>query len=155
MNAAPKKRPGVLRLLPVLLVPIVFMTGVWTLRPPVIVVTVATAVVVTFMMVYANYVSFSFMRRLDEVQNAGAAFAARWGGAAGQAAFLLLLVLPPFKDFATAAISAFVAKFVIHPNFTVDQTVVVLSLAFGFVVLVVLQSIGAMVAHTLWWTAKR
>jgi hypothetical protein len=155
MTPAPRTGRNLLRIVPVLLLPIIFLVAVFTFRPPVILVTIATAVMVVFMMAYANYVAFRAMRRLDEVQAAGAAFAARWGGVAGQTVFVFLLVLPPFKDFATAVIGAFVARFVIHPNFTVDGTVVVLSLAFGFTVLVVLQSLGAIAAHTLWWTTKR
>jgi hypothetical protein len=140
--------------LPALLVPVVFLAAVWIARPPVILVTIATAVMVIGMMGYANYVSFRAMRRLDEVQRAGAAFAGQWGAPAGQAAFAALLVLPPFKDLATAAVRAFVSKFVVHPV-TVDGTVVVLSMAFGFMVLVLLESIGRVVVHALWWTAKR
>jgi hypothetical protein len=118
------------------------------------VVILITAAAVTFAMSYANYVSFRAMSRLDEVQKAGAAFAQQWGAPAGQAAFALLLVLPPFRDLASAAVSAFVGRFAGHPV-PVDGTAVLLSMAFGFVVLVVLEAIGRVVVHTVWWNAKR
>ncbi|SRR5258708_5845638 len=111
-----------------------------------ILVTVAVAI---FGMSYANYLSFRAQRRLDEVQKAGAAFAAQWGAPAGQAAFGLLLVLPPFTDFATAVVSKFVADL----GMTVDGTVV--SLAFGFLGVVLLQTIGTVVVHAIWRTVKR
>ena len=65
--------------------------------------------------------------------------------------FALLLVLPPFKDFATAIVS----KFPVHPGMTVDGTVVLISLALGFCGVVLLQAIGTAIVHTIWWTVKR
>jgi len=107
--------------------------------------------VVVFVMTYANYLSFRAQRRLDEVQKAGAAFAAQWGAPAGQVAFGLLLVLPPFKDFATAVVGRFAG----HPGMPADGTVVVLSLALGFCAIVLLQGVGTAVVHAIWWTARR
>ncbi len=113
-----------------------------------------TAAVVVLAMSYANYLSFRAQRGLDEVQKAGAVFAAQWGPAAGQVAFGLLLVLPPFRDVATAAVSAFVSRLVAHPM-TVDGTVVILSMGLGFMALVLLEAVGRIVVHTIWWKSKR
>jgi hypothetical protein len=138
--------------LPLALVPIAFIAAVPWLKtishPMAILVAAALAI---FGMSYANYLSFRAQRRLDEVQKAGAAFAAQWGAPAGQAAFALLLVLPPFKDFTTAVVS----KFVVDPGMTVDGTVVVVTLALGFCAVVLLQAIGTVVVHAIWWTARR
>ena len=152
MTTAPKMVRRALWILPLALVPVAFFAAIpWlkTIGHPMVI--LITAAVVIVLMSYANYLSFRAMRRLDEVQKAGAAFAAQWGAPAGQAAFGLLLVLPPFRDFVTAVVS----KFPVHPGVTVDGTVVAVSLALGFMGIVLLQSIGTLVAHTIWWTVKR
>jgi len=154
MAAAPKRWRHLLWVLPLVLVPAALIAGVTLGRPPMIVATFAAAAAVIFMMTYAHYLQYRVMRRLDEVQKAGASFAQQWGPPAGQAVFALLLVLPPFKDAATAAVGAFVRSPAAHPV-TVDGTVVLLSLTLGFVVLVLLESIGRVVVHTIWWSAKR
>src|SRR4249919_3264078 len=56
----------------------------------------AVAAVTILAMGYANYLSLRVHRGLDEVHKASAEFAARWSMPAGQAAFVLLLFLPPF-----------------------------------------------------------
>jgi hypothetical protein len=81
----------------------------------------------------------------------GGAFAAQWGAPAGQAAFALLLVLPPFQDVATTIVS----KFAADSGMNVKGTVVVFALALGFIAVVLLQTIGTIIVHTLWWTDKR
>ncbi len=152
MATAPKAGRSVLWVLPLVLVPAAFVAAIpWlkTISPPMAI--SVTAAVVIFAMSYANYISFRAMRRLDEVQKAGAAFAAQWGVPAGQVAFGLLLVLPPFIDFTTAV----TGKVAVHPGMTVDRTAVVVSLALGFVVLVLLESIGRVVVHAIWWNVKR
>ena len=152
MTAAPKMARVALCILPLVLVPAALFAAIpWlkTISPPLAI--LVTALVVIFAMSYANYLSFRAMSRLDEVQQAGAAFAAQWGAPAGQAAFGLLLVLPPFIGLATTVIG----KFPLHPAMAVDRTVVVLSMGLGFVVLVVLEAIGRVVVHTIWWKVRR
>ena len=153
MTATPKTvGVSLLRFLPIVVVPVAFLAALpWlkTISHPMAL--LVAAAVVIFAMSYANYLSFRCQRRLDEVQKAGAAFAAQWGAPVGQAAFALLLVLPPFKDFATAIVS----KFPVHPGMTVDGTVVLISLALGFCGVVLLQAIGTAIVHTIWWTVKR
>ncbi|HEY2356257.1 MAG TPA: hypothetical protein VGH86_02310, partial [Phenylobacterium sp.] len=126
MATATNMGRGALWILPLVAVPVAFFVAIpWlkSISHPVAILVTAGAVI--FAMSYASYLSFRAQRGLDEVQKAGAAFAAQWGAPAGQVAFGLLLVLPPFKDFATAVVS----KFAVHPAASVDGTVVVLSLA--------------------------
>lgn len=152
MTAARKMGRGALWILPVVLVVGAFLAAIpWlqTISQPIAI--LVTAAVVIFGTSYANYLSFRAMRRLDEVQKAGAAFAAQWGAPAGQAAFCLLLVLPPFQDFATAVVS----KFAVHPGMTVDRTAIVVSMALGLFVLVLLEAIGRVVVLKVWWTDKQ
>lgn len=152
MTTTRKMGRGALWILPVVLVPVAFFAAIpWlkTISQPMAI--LFTAAVVIFFMSYVNYLSFRSQRRLDEVQKAGGAFAAQWGAPAGQAAFGLLLVLPPFIDFTTAVVS----KFAADPGMTVDRTVVVFSLALGFFGVVLLQAIGTAVVLAVWWTDKR
>lgn len=152
MAAMPRMARHALWISPLLLLPVAFFAAVpWleTISRPMAI--LIAAAVVIFVMSYANYLSYRALRRLDEVQKAGAAFAAQWGAPAGQAAFVLLLMLPPFKDVATAVVS----KLADHPGMTVDATVVVFSLTVGFCGLVLLQGIGTIVVRALWWTVKR
>ena len=152
MTAATKVGRGALWILPVVLVPITFFAAIpWlkTISQPMVL--LVTAAMVIFVMSYANYLSFRAQRRLDEVQKAGAAFAAQWGAPAGQVAFGLLLVLPPFKDVTTAVVS----KVAGHPGMTVDGTIVVVSMALGFCAVVLLQSVGTAVVHAIWWKVRR
>lgn len=143
---------GALWILPAVLVLVAFFAALPWLktigRPMALLV---TAAVVIFVMGYARYLSFRAQRAMDEVQRAGGAFAAEWGVPAGQAAFGLLLVLPPFKDFATAIVS----KFAVDPGTTVDGTIVVFSLALGFVGVVFLQIIGTVIVQAIWWRVKQ
>ncbi len=101
---------------------------------------------------HANYLSFRFHRGLDEVHKAGAEFAARWSMPAGQAAFVLLLFLPPFKDFMTSLVIQFRGP---GPGMTVDRSVVVFAMALGFMSVVMLQSIATMVFNVIWWKSKQ
>jgi len=110
-----------------------------------------TAAVVIFGMSYGNYLGYRAMRGLDEVEKAGADFAAQWGAPLGHAAFCLLLVLPPFQNFMTAVVSGLAAG----PGRAVDVTVVVTTLSFGFFAIVLLESVGRVIVQVLWWTFKR
>jgi hypothetical protein len=144
-----------LRISPLVLGPVALVAAIpWLMKISYPIAILVAAAVVVALMSYANYLQFRVMRRLDEVQKAGAAFAQQWGAPAGQAAFGLLLVLPPFAGYATTAVSALAGRFEGHPT-TVDPTVVVLSMGLGFVVLVFLEAIGRVVVHRLWWAARR
>ena len=152
MPTARKMTWGALWILPLLLAPAAFLAAVPWLK------TISqssaiglTVALVIFVLSYSNYLAYRHQRGLDEVQKAGGAFAAQWGAPAGQAAFALLLVLPPFQDVATTIVSRFAAD----SGATVKGTVVVFALALGFIAVVMLQTIGTVIVHTLWWTDKR
>jgi hypothetical protein len=101
---------------------------------------------------YANYLSFRFHRGLDEVHKASAEFAAKWSMPAGQAAFVLLLFLPPFKDLMTSLVIEFGSP---GPGMTVDRSVVVFAMALGFMGVVMLQAIATVVFNAIWWKSKQ
>ena len=100
----------------------------------------------------ANYISLRFQRAEDEVQRASAGFAARWSMPAGQAAFVLLLLLPPFRSFMTSLVIEFGGP---GPGITVDRSVVVFAMALGFMGVVMLQAIATMVFNVIWWRSKQ
>jgi hypothetical protein len=110
-----------------------------------------TAAAAVFVMGYAVYLSARFRSGLDEVQKASSDFAAQWGPSAGHIAFVLLLLLPPFGTFMTSIVTDVAAD----PGTTVDPTVVVFSMAMGFVGVVLLQSVGTVVVSATWWMTKR
>ena len=112
-------------------------------------ITVASSV---FVMAWAIFVSTRVERGLDEVQQASNRFGVRYGMTAGSFAFALLLMLPPFKDFATAFVIEFGNP---GPGMTVDRSVVVFAMALGFIGVSLLQLIGMIVMTAIWWKAKQ
>jgi hypothetical protein len=151
MTATSKMGWCLFRALPFVLVPVAFIAALpWLNRISYPLTLLVAAAAVIFLMGYVNYLPYRALRRQDEVQRAGAAFAAQWGAPLGQAMFALLMVLPPFKDFALALVGKF-----LHPEAAVDGRVVVLSLTLGFCGVVLLQCIGTALVNTLWWTLKR
>src|SRR5258708_3037491 len=66
---------------------------------------------------------------------------------------LSLIPPPPHTRPTTDVATAVVSKFVAGLGMTVDGTVV--SLAFGFLGVVLLQTIGTVVVHAIWRTVKR
>lgn len=143
---------AVLWVLPLLVLVVAFFAAIPWLKTinPSIAISIAAAVVI-FGMCYGNYLGYRALRGLDEVEKAGADFAAQWGAPLGQAAFCLLLVLPPFQSFMTAAVGGFVAG----DGTPADVTVVITTLAFGFFAIVALESIGRVIMQALWWTVRR
>ena len=112
---------------------------------------VIAAVVTIFTLSFANYSAFRWYRGQDEVQQASIGFATKWGVPAGQAAFVLLLLLPPFRDFITVVVSEVAGG----PGMTVDQHVVLFAMALGFCGVVLLQLIGTLVVGAIWWRSKQ
>ena len=143
---------ALLWVLPLLVLAAAFLAAIpWlkTIRQPIAILITAAAVILG--MSYGNYLGYRALRGLDEVEKAGADFAAQWGAPLGHAAFCLLLVLPPFQNFMTAIVSGLAAG----PGMTVDVTVVVTTLSFGFFAIVLLESVGRVIVQVLWWTFKR
>lgn len=143
---------ALLWVLPLVVLGVAFVASIpWltTISQPIAI--LITAAVVIFGMSYGNYLGYRALRGLDEVEKAGADFAAQWGAPLGHAAFCLLLVLPPFQNFMTAVVSRLAAG----PGTTVDVTVIVTTLSFGFFAIVLLESVGGVIVQVLWWTFKR
>jgi len=101
---------------------------------------------------YANYLFVRYHRGLDEVHKASAEFAAQWSMPAGQAAFVLLLFLPPFRDLMTSLVIEFGGP---GPGTTVDRSVVVFAMALGFMGVVMLQAVATLVFNVIWWKSKQ
>ena len=101
---------------------------------------------------YASYFAARTHGALDEVQKASAEFAARWSIPAGQAAFCLLLFLPPVKDLMTSLVIEFGGP---GPGMTVDRSVVKFAMMLGFIGVVLLQAIATVVFNVIWWKSKQ
>ena len=101
---------------------------------------------------YASYFAARTHGGLDEVQKASAEFAARWSIPAGQAAFCLLLFLPPVKDLMTSLVIEFGGP---GPGMTVDRSVVKFAMVLGFIGVVMLQAIATAVFNVMWWKSKQ
>lgn len=102
--------------------------------------------------VWAILLSLRVERSLDEVQRASQRFAVRYGMTAGTMAFALLLMVAPFKDFATAFVIAYGKP---GPGMTVDRSVVVFAMMLGFIGVTLLQLVGTLVMTAIWWRAKQ
>jgi len=139
-----KFRQHAVKAIPLIIVPIVFLASVQSLKMAVgaAATTWIAAAVSIFVMVYAWYVAACVQRGQDEVQAAGANYAAKWGMAAGQIGFFTLLALPPFQDL--------VADLVNQP-----RGKLLLGMTIGAVGVVLLQTVGIIVANALWWKARR
>ncbi len=151
MTAISKTCRNPLLALPIVIVPVAFFVSLPWLKavgsPLLVLVSAAAAAI--FVTSYANYLTYRFQRRQDEVQRAGTGFAAQWGVAVGQAAFVLLLAVPPVLDLATVLV-----RNVLHDPHASEQ-VIIISITIGFGTLVFLQAIGTVVVRALWWRAKR
>ena len=100
---------------------------------------------------YASYLASRFHGGLDEVQKAGAEFAARWSQPAGQFAFLMLLMLPPVRDLMTSLVIEYGGP---GPGNTVDRSVVKFAMVLGFIGVVMLQALATAVFNAIWWKSK-
>lgn len=146
------KRRAALEFLPLVLVPVAFLAiSPWLKMIGGPMVSLVSAAAAIFVMGYANFYAFRRQRGLDEVQKASAGVAAQWGMPVGQAAFVLLLMLPPFIDFTTAVVT----KFAGDPGTIVDRSVVVFAMTLGFCGVVLLQGIGMLVVNVIWWKSKQ
>lgn len=152
MNATPKMGRVALRLLPIVLVPVAFIVAArWLKLFDETMLSLAAAATAIFVMSYATYFAIRWQRGLDEVQKASGGFGGQWGTIAGSMAFVLLLILPPFGDLATALVKDWSGD----PGAAVERKVVVLAMTFAFSLVVLLQAIGNVVVTSIWWMAKR
>jgi len=152
MTAKPTIGRLVLGVLPLIVVPAAFVAALpWLTSIDKTAAMLAAWAAAIIVMSYATYLSIRVHRGLDEVQKAGAAFAAQWGMAAGSMTFVLLLMLPPCRDFAIALIRDGAGAL----GADSDRTVVVLALTFGGCGVVLLQAVGTLVVSSIWWRAKQ
>jgi hypothetical protein len=153
MTSPSRARRLLVGAVPIMVVPLVLIAAApWLKSIDRRLLLVASVSASLFVMGYAVYYSVLWQRALDEVQLAGQTFATRWGTTAGTMTFALLLMLPPFGDFATA--------FVIElgkpgPGLTVDRSVVTFAMTLGFMGVVLLQAIGSLVMNAIWWKTKQ
>jgi hypothetical protein len=108
---------------------------------------VVSVALMIFVLGYGGYFQFRQARGMDEVLRASQEFAVRWGAAAGQMAFILLLFLPPFQDFAIAVVN----KFAGLAGAPMHGAAIIFAMFFGFGALVLLQAIGTFVFGIIWW----
>ena len=152
MPVTTRKARFALWILPLVLVPVAFFASMqWLKSIDRTLLSLATAAAAIFVMSYATYLSVRSQRGLDEVHMASAGFSAQWGTLAGTTAFLLLLCLPPLRDFATALIWNWAGD----PGAAVNRKVVVLAMTLAFCGVVVLQTIGTAVMAMVWWRGRQ
>lgn len=152
MTATPKVGRVALGLLPIVLVPGAFIVAArWLKLFDETMLSLAAAATAIFVVSYATYFAIRWQRGLDEVQKASGGFGGQWGTMAGTMAFVLLLILPPFGDLATALVRDWSGD----PGAAVERKVVVLAMTFAFSLVVLLQAIGNVVVTSIWWMAKR
>lgn len=139
-----------LAVLPLVIVPVAFLALAPWLKTAIggSMTLVAAAAAAIFVMGYSLYLSTCWQRGLDEVQAAGGQVAAKWGMSIGPMIFVLLLLLPPFLDMATALIGD-------AAGVAANRKVVTLALTFGFGGVVILQTLAMIVINLLWWKARR
>lgn len=101
-------------------------------------------------LVWALYISALFNRRQDEVERASSRDAWQHGTTAGSIAIALLLMVPPVGDGIIAAANATATA--LKGN---TEKAPLLAFVGGFMALTFAQVIGAFVAASLWWRAKR
>ena len=149
MAASKTKRLGV-SALPLVIVPVAFLASAPWLKRAIgdsMTMLVAAAAAI-FVMGYGLHLSARWERRLDEVQMASSAYAAKWGWIIGAMTFVLLLLLPPVQNLATSLIENWAGA-------VVGRKAVLLAMTFGFIGVVLLQTIGLIVVNLFWWRARR
>jgi hypothetical protein len=148
MAQASKSRWSLLKVSPLFLVPLVLvLTAPWLKSIDRTLLTFASMVTAIFVMGYATYLSILWHRGLDEVQKAGSLFGAEWGVLGGTIAFALLLNLPPFRYFTSVLLWDWAG----YPDAEAGRRIVILAMAFAFCGVVVLQTLGRLVANIFWW----
>ena len=94
------------------------------------------------MVAWARFVARRKERALDEVQLAGQRFAQAKGAAGGTFATVLLLLPTPLVDRVTDRL--------ILLTTTLGRDTVYVGMAFGMVLLIVMQTLDTVVANTIW-----
>jgi hypothetical protein len=147
---SPAARARLWTIVPVLLLAFGFVFAAPWLKSTVGPTTLALAAAALAVMVmgYANLVAYRYEAGLDEVQRAGASFATKWGTSAGQVAFVVLMLLPPVRDWAISTVTGLVGA-------ADNGATAIAFIFFGFCGVVLLQTVGTLVVSVLWFKSKQ
>jgi hypothetical protein len=105
-----------------------------------------TAAASVFVVVWARFVARRMERALDEVQLAGQRFAQAKGAAAGTFVTVLLLLPTPVVDWVTDNLILMTTG----SGETPERDTVYVGMVFGMVLLMVMQTLGTVVANAIW-----
>ena len=144
MNGPAKIARRALWVAPVIIVPVAFFASMPWLRqqddPIILWITAAAAI---FVMGYSLVLAARVNRRLDEVEIAGQRFAQSQGWTIGMVAAVLVMVFPPAMD-TLADLANTVAEG--SPDRAVRLGIVI-----GFMMVVILQTLGIVAANIWFW----
>jgi hypothetical protein len=137
---------------PVVIVVAGFLVAMpWVKSQNPVVIEVLSAVAAIFVMGYSLFLGERQSRRLDEVQIASQGFASAHGWVWGGMAAMLLLMVPPVMnwlvDLANAVVNVLGSG---SPDMT-NQGAVRLAFFFGVTLVMVMQTLGIIVATVIWW----
>jgi hypothetical protein len=99
-----------------------------------------------FVLVWGRFVATRIERDLDEVQLAGQRFAQAKGAAGGTLVTLLLLLPTPVVDWVTDNLTLMTTG----SGETPERDTVYVGMMFGMLLLLVMQSLGTVVANAIW-----
>ena len=105
-----------------------------------------TAAASIFVVVWARFIATRMERSLDEVQLAGQRFAQAKGAAAGTIVTALLLLPTPVVDWVTDNLILMTTD----SGKTPERDTVYVGMVFGMVLLMVMQTLGTVVANAIW-----
>jgi hypothetical protein len=140
---------GLGRALPMLVAVAVLLSLPWLKEQPEGVINTIAAVVVVFAVGWSLFIRIAVTRRQDEVERASSKWAWRWGSTVGGLFVLLLLALPPFRDFVSAGLNGFLMDTRGH-----TREAAIVGFALGAITLSIAQSIGTLVMSLVWWRGK-
>jgi hypothetical protein len=107
-----------------------------------------TAAASIFVVVWGHFVATRMERALDEVQLAGQRFAQAKGAAGGTFVTVLLLLPTPLVDWVTDNLILRTTDPVLGE--TPDRHTLYMAILFGFMLLIVMQALGTVVANAIW-----
>ena len=105
-----------------------------------------TAAASIFVVTWAHFVATRMERALDEVQLAGQRFAQAKGAAGGTFITILLLLTPPLVEWVTDKLILMTTG----SGETPERDTVYVGMVFGMVLLIVMQTLGTVVANAIW-----
>lgn len=105
-----------------------------------------TAAASIFVVVWGRFVATRMERDLDEVELAGQRFAQAKGAAGGTLVTVLLLLPTPVVDWVTDNLILMTTGL----GEPIERDTVYVGMVFGMVLLIVLQTLGTVVANAIW-----